>query len=147
MDHHHVDDGFTSFWQELIVFTQPAVTGEPPQRALHNPPFRQEKKAFGPLRPLDNLEADFPPGPQRPHPRQQLPSVRTISPNEPYPGESMPEALQQQLCPVAVWHTGSRDHHRQDQAEGIDDEVAFATFDLLARVIAPDPPVSVVLTD
>ena len=51
----------------------------------------------------------------------------------------MPEALQQQLCPVAVWHTGGRDHHRQDQAEGIDEEVAFAALDLFVCVNAPDP--------
>ena len=59
----------------------------------------------------------------------------------------MSEALQQPLRPVAVWHTGGRDHHHQDQAEGINEEVAFAALDLLVRIEATDPPFSVVLTD
>jgi hypothetical protein len=59
----------------------------------------------------------------------------------------MPEDLQQRLRPVAVWHTGSRDHHRQDQAEGIDEEMTFAALDLFVRIEATDPPFSVVLTD
>ena len=59
----------------------------------------------------------------------------------------MPEDLQQQLCPVAVLHTGGRDHHRQDQAKGIDEEMACAALDLFVRIEATDPPVSVVVTD
>jgi hypothetical protein len=59
----------------------------------------------------------------------------------------MPEGLQQQLRPVAVLHTGGRDHYRQDQAEGIDEDMAFAALDLFVRVNAADPPFSVVLMD
>ena len=59
----------------------------------------------------------------------------------------MPEAHQQSLGPVAVWHIGGRNHHGQEQAEGIDEDVAFAPFDLFVRVEAADPPFSVVLTD
>ena len=59
----------------------------------------------------------------------------------------MPQDLQQRLCAIAVWHTGGRDHHRQDQPERIDQDVAFAAFDLFVRVKAADPPFSVVLTD
>jgi hypothetical protein len=59
----------------------------------------------------------------------------------------MLEDLQQRLRPVAVLHTGGRDHHRQDQAKGIDEDMAFAALDLCVRVNAADPPFSVVLTD
>jgi hypothetical protein len=59
----------------------------------------------------------------------------------------MPEDLQQQLRPVAVWHTGGGDDDRQQQAERVDEEVAFAAFNLFVRVKAADPPFSVVLTD
>jgi len=36
---------------------------------------------------------------------------------------------------------------RDDQAEGVNDDVALAPFDLLAGVVASRPPFSVVLTD
>ena len=59
----------------------------------------------------------------------------------------MPEALQQWLRPVAVWHIGGRDHHCQEEAEGINEEVAFAALDLFVRINAANPPFSVVFTD
>jgi hypothetical protein len=40
------------------------------------------------------------------------------------------------------------DQHRQDQPEGVDQQVALATVNLLGRVIAAfGPPFLVVLTD
>ena len=59
----------------------------------------------------------------------------------------MPEDLQQRLRPVAVLHVSGRDHHRQEYAEGIDEEVTFAALDLFMRIEATDPPFAVVLTD
>jgi hypothetical protein len=38
------------------------------------------------------------------------------------------------------------DNDDEEQAEDIDDNVAFAAADAFAAVIAPDPPFSVVLT-
>ena len=58
----------------------------------------------------------------------------------------MPEALQEQFRAIAVWHAGGRHDHREDQAEGIDEEMPLAAFDLVAGIVPPDPPVSVVLT-
>lgn len=48
MDRDHVNHLFTSLGQKLIVLAQAAVAIEPSQRALHKPPFQQEKEAFGP---------------------------------------------------------------------------------------------------
>ena len=59
----------------------------------------------------------------------------------------MAQDLQQRLCAIAVWHTGGGDDDRQQQAERIDEEVAFAAFDLFVCIEATDPPFSVVLTD
>jgi hypothetical protein len=38
------------------------------------------------------------------------------------------------------------DHHDEEQPQDIDDDVALATADALAAVIAPGPPFSVVFT-
>ena len=59
----------------------------------------------------------------------------------------MPQDLQQRLCAIAVLHAGGGDDDRQQQAERIDEDVAFAAFDLFVRVKPADPPFSVVLTD
>ncbi len=59
----------------------------------------------------------------------------------------MSEDLQQRLRPVAVLHTRSGDDDGQQQAERIDEDVAFAAFDLFVRIKAANPPFSVVLTD
>ena len=59
----------------------------------------------------------------------------------------MPEEVQKRLRPLAVWHTGRRDDHRQPQPEGVHEDVTLTTLDLLTRVIAADPPVAVVFTD
>ncbi len=59
----------------------------------------------------------------------------------------MPADLQARFRAIAVLHTGGRHDHREDQPEGIDEDMALAPLDLFARVIAVDPPFSVVLTD
>jgi hypothetical protein len=59
----------------------------------------------------------------------------------------MPQAVQQLHRPVAVLHAGSRDRHREEQPEGVDEDVPFAAVDVFGLVVAVDPPVSVVLTD
>ena len=59
----------------------------------------------------------------------------------------MPEDREETFRPVTVLHIGARHHHGEDQAEGIDEDVPLAAFDLFARIIPTDPPFSVVLTD
>jgi hypothetical protein len=56
----------------------------------------------------------------------------------------MLEDRQELLRPLAVLHTGGRDDDNQDQSEGIDQEVPLAPLDLFARVVAMEPPFSVV---
>ena len=49
--------------------------------------------------------------------------------------------------PIAVLHTGGRDHDGEEPPSGIDEDMPFAPLDLFVRINAADPPVSVVLTD
>jgi hypothetical protein len=59
----------------------------------------------------------------------------------------MPEDAKERLGPITIVHTGRRDDDRQHQPQGIDEDVTLTPLDLLARVIPPDPPCSVVFTD
>jgi hypothetical protein len=94
-----------------------------------------------------NLQANWPWRPQRPDPLHQRPGLGPVHPEVSQPRIPVPEALQELCRAIAVLHTGGRHDHRQDQPEGIDEEVTLAAFDLFARVVAPEPPFSVVLTD
>ena len=59
-------------------------------------------------------------------------------------------AIQDQKSAVAVLQVGRMDGDGEDQAEGIDEEMTFLAFDLLARVIARRvdmrPPFSALFT-
>ena len=147
MAHHDVDDGFTSFWGQLIVFTQPAVAVEPPQRALDHPPLGDHFKSLGGIGALGDFQPDLAPRAQRPDPLDQRPSISAIGPDEAQPGKLMPEAFQHLRGPSAVLHTGGRDDHGQNQSERVDENMPFAAFDLCAGIVATEPPFSVVLTD
>jgi len=59
----------------------------------------------------------------------------------------VPQDVQDLLRAITVLDTSGGYDHGQDQPEGIHEDVALTPFDLLARVIAPDPPFSVVFTD
>ena len=51
-------------------------------------------------------------------------------------GKAPPRLPQQSLCTVAVLHAGRMDAHRQQQPEGVGQDVALAAKHLLASVIA-----------
>jgi hypothetical protein len=57
------------------------------------------------------------------------------------------QAREQAFGTGTVLHVGRGDHHGQQQPERIDENMALATLDLLVRIVAVDPPFSVVLTD
>jgi hypothetical protein len=98
------------------------------------------------LKPFNHLEADFPPGPQGPHPGHEVTGVGLIRPDQPQPGEPVTEGGEEMPRGLAVLPVGRRDHDSQESAEGVDHEMPLASVDLLVCVNAVDPPCSVVLT-
>ena len=46
------------------------------------------------------------------------------------------QRLEQRLGPVTVLESGARDHRRQQQSEGVQDDVAFAAAEFLYRIEA-----------
>jgi hypothetical protein len=70
---------------------------------------------MGPLRALDHVQTDLPPGPQAPHPREPISRVRLIGPDAPPPGERVPQTYEHTVGAHAVLHVSRRDHHDQPQ--------------------------------
>ena len=48
---------------------------------------------------------------------------------------------------VAILNVGGMDKDKDQEAASISENMAFASFDLLTRTVAANPPLSVVLTD
>ena len=83
VDHRHLDDGFTGFRQQFVIFTQAAVAIEPAECALDNPPLWDHDEALRFVRALGDLQTDRPLGSQRPDPVHQRPSIGPVGPSMP----------------------------------------------------------------
>jgi hypothetical protein len=70
-----------------------------------------------------------------------------IDPHQPEPGQPVTEDLEEMVSALALLHVGRRHDHRQQEAQGVDDDRPLASVDLRGPVNAADPPVAVVLTD
>jgi hypothetical protein len=114
---------------------------------LHNPALRDDDKALRSIGAPRDLQADGPSWPQCPYPVYEGTGIGSVGPDMPQPRVLVAEGLQERLGSMPVLDTGGRHDDRQDQPEGIDEDMALAPLDLFARVVAVDPPFSVVLTD
>lgn len=80
-------------------------------------------------------------------PAEQFPRVSAVGPDEPQSQEGVSNPRENKPCPVAILNAGWMDDGDEHKPDGIYEQMALAAVDLLARVIAMRPPLSVVLTD
>ena len=76
-----------------------------------------------------------------------FPRIAAIGEDMAQPREAEADGLENIGCAVAVLNVGGMDEDEDQKSAGVGDDVPLATLDLLARVIARYPPLSVVLTD
>jgi hypothetical protein len=143
MDHRDVDSRVRRLEPVLVILAQPPIVVQPPEGTFHDPASWLNFEAVLGIRPLDDFYINSKPfglfhkpasiGSVRPHFLQPwTPSRHTID----KPARHRP---------VLVVRFG--DKSLQDQALGINDQMALASFDLFAPVIASTAPFSVVFTD
>lgn len=128
----------------LVVLGEPPVSAEPAEGTLHNPALGQDGESFDVVVAADYLER-APEG--FAGPVDEFACVGPVGPNELEAGECLAEGLEGGLGAIAVLDGRFVDDDGQNQAKGVDDDVAFAAVDFLARIIATRPPFSVVFTD
>ena len=87
-----------------------------------------------------------PAGPS-PDPLNQLAGIAGIGPEQLQTRKTPLQSVQDQLGAISVLQVCRMYYRGQEQAYGVHCDVALATGDLLAGVIAPRPPFSVVFTD
>ena len=142
--HSGVDPGFGGFRQCFIILAQSPVPAQPGESALHHPASGQHLKAVAVPGTPHYLQS---PTRQCRHPLDQLSGVAAICPDQAQPGKPSGQLADDQLGPIPVLHVGWVHRHRQQQSLGIHHNMPFAAFHLLARVVPPRPPFSVVFTD
>ena len=147
MTHRHLDDGVTRFRQPCVIFTQAAVASEPPEGPCDNPALGADHNARDAVGARGQLQPNRPVRSPRLDPIDQQPGISPVGPDVSPPRIPVPEGLQALFRAIAVLPTGGRHDHREDPPQRLDEAVTRAAFDRFARVIAPEPPLSVVWTD
>ena len=132
-DHREAEEGSDGSCVTLEVTGQPAVSADPGEGAFDHPAFGQNDEAMG-IAALDDLQdpraraCD-----DRRHPLPLVPGVGEDAFNE---RKGSPRDAQQVARAVAILHAGRMDHNTQQEAQRIDQDVALAAGDFLARIKA-----------
>ena len=141
--HGNEDHRLAALGQRFVVLRQSAVLAEPGKGALDDPSFGQHNELVQ-QGTLDDLDKTSVPATRPVH---ELPGIAAIGEDPLQTPETRSQLADQQFSAVAVLNIGRVHHERDDQAEGVDNQVTLAPRDFLARVVPTIPPFSAVLTD
>ncbi len=130
--------------QLFIIFAQPPASTYPAKSSFDYPPAWQNFKVMTVFWSLYDLQH---PASESASPILQLTSIPAVSPDQFKPGKSSTKLGQHKLCSVTVLDVCSVNHYRHKQSYSVNYDVALAPADLLACIITPRPPFSVVFTD
>jgi len=132
-DHGEAEEGGDGAGITLEVASEAAVAADPGEGALDNPALGQNDEAMG-VAALDDLQG---PGAGLGDDLGHLwPLITGVGKDAFDEGEGSPRRAQQVACTIAVLHAGRVDDHAQQEAQHIDQDVALAAGDFLARIKA-----------
>jgi hypothetical protein len=106
---------------------------EPGKGALDHPTTGQQDETAALLGTQDNRQAE---AKMCGHPVQQASGVAAIDPDGAQLLTGPRQAAQEMVCAVAILDTRCGDQHHQHQSQGIDQNVALASIDVLAGIVA-----------
>ena len=134
-DHSQIDHGFAGFGLSFIVTIESAIASQPTKGAFDNPAAGQHLEGMK-VGTLDDLDGA---APQSAGPIQECSGVAAIGPDvSDSPGHGLTEEGGQQLFgAIPILNMGGQDGHHEQQADGIDQDMAFASVDFLAGVVTP----------
>ncbi len=122
----------------LVIAHEAAGFHEPAKGALHHPALRQQLKSFRLVATFDDFErqAGVPEeGSHLLHPGFQFSLIAAVRVDQPHAQKQMAEQTEQDLGSVPVLHAGGADVDAQEQPLGIGQDMAFASFDFLPRIV------------
>ena len=134
-NHGEVDHRLASGGLAFVVATESAITAQPAEGPLYNPASRQylEGMKVGALHDFDRA------APQLARALHQRSGLASIGPDMLDAAASLlaEEGRQQLLGSIPVLNVRRQDHHPESQTDRVDQEVAFASIDFLARIVTP----------
>ncbi len=118
----------------FVVLAEATITAKPGEGSLDNPPSREYLKVLKRRVAFDNLQDSV----QRlMNPINQLTAVAAVGPN-PFQSRAtgFRKLVEYQASAITVLNVGRMDDNFEQVADGVDQDVAFASADLLAGIIA-----------
>src|SRR3954454_6617188 len=142
-DHGQLDHSLGDLWQLLVVPGEAAPAAEPAERPLRHPTPGKEDEAGAAREPAhhDQRQAEQEAGQQG-----REPVVGAVGEHRLQPRVEPLQAPEEIADAVGVLHVGGVDDDAEQQARGVERDVALAAPYFLGRVPAARPPFSVVLT-
>ena len=141
------DEGDGAVREVLEILGEAPTAIEPGDGALDDPALRQELEARA-ITAFDDVEFPVRDGAEDLFELGSL--IGTVADDLLKKGKQSPHRLEQRRRAIAILHIGRMHLHAQQQAERVDEEMAFLALDLLAGVIARRidlrPPFSAPLT-
>ena len=135
-NHSQIDHGLAGLGLSFVVPVEPAVTPEPTKGSFHYPASRQHLEHMEFVALYDFQSAT----PQFQGPLDQSACVTSIGPDMSYAAAHRltltEEAGQQLSSAIPVLEVGGQHGHQQQQANCVHQDVALASIDFLARVVA-----------
>jgi len=128
-----MDEGGDGSGVALEVARQTTVAADPCDRALDDPSLGQDDEVVR-IAALDDLQGPTTGiGDDLLHLRPLIPGISKDAFDE---GKQTARRPQHLASTIAILHVGGVDDHAQQQAERIDEDVALASRDLLACIVA-----------
>jgi hypothetical protein len=133
-DHGDVDEGLTVVRPLFIVAAEAAAFHEPAKGPLNDPALGQDLESSLVLGSVNDFQLDSTTGTQEPQPVDQLAGISAIGPDDFQAGETGFQEAQQEARTVPILDGGWRDDDREDQAQRVDQQMAFAARQFFPRV-------------
>lgn len=131
---------------KLIVLAQPALSAEPSERALDDPPAREHNETAD-VRTLDDLQVDRTRGAANAaNPIDECAGVPSIGPELSKTKERRCQDAKEKLGTVPILDICRMNNHGQQQPDRVYEDVSLATTDFFAGIVTVRSPFSVVFT-
>ena len=142
-DHGQFDHGLRDLGQLFVLSRQPPPAAKPAKCSLRHPAAREEGEARSPGKALDHDQGQ----PEQEAGEQgREPVVSAISEHDLEPRVEPLQPTQQVARTIGVLDVGGMNDDAEQQAGGVDRDMPLAALDLLRRIPAARPPLSVVFT-
>jgi ankyrin repeat protein len=135
-NHANAQHRFTMIQSDFIVAAQSARFEEPAEGSFDNPAFGQNLESLGLIAAPHDVQFQFAIRAKLFDPSYQCPQVSAIGPEDLQPSKRLHQYFDQGLGCVPILRGGGGNHQSQNQSQAIHRQMAFAPFDLFARVVA-----------